>query len=155
MPPLTPFFADTTVNQTLLKALPDKLRAPYSFLLEKSLKSPEVATYCTYLVAAVMGNPDACKRVLEIMFAAHFLRHRARTAEQIAVTNAMVYAANILAETMLRAEEVKPEESKPEAPKPEASKPAAPKSTPIKKAEQRKKPAPTFSKKPGHLVSEK
>lgn len=146
MSPLTPSFTNASAD---LKALPEKLRAPYAFLLEKSLRSPETAAFATYLFSAALGNPDAWRRVLEISIAAHTLRNRLRTPEEHSITNCMVAAVNILADTKVRESEAPP---KPEAPtpKPEIQKPA-----PVKQAVKKQKPAPTFSKKPGQLISEK
>ncbi len=156
--PITP---EKMYNGKLAVQLPPKLLPAFVFLSGAAITHPEVAGFPTFYLSAWAGNEAAIRKVLEIVFVAHWagVRH-AHTQDQHAISNAIIFLGNKLAESLERSALPTYEEEKPAtaAPATEAQQPIQ-KPAPVKKAEKQpakqSKPAPEFSRKPGTLATEK
>ena|SRR6266851_249922 len=102
MSPLTPA---KYYDGRLAVQLPPKLMPAFLYLSEISLTRPEIAAFPTYFLAAISGNHDAQRKVLELVYIAHSagVRH-AVTQDDRAIANAIVFLGNSLAEMWERGE---------------------------------------------------
>jgi hypothetical protein len=93
---LTPA-SDKDADNAILQALPVRLRAPFVYVLEKSISVPELAAFPTFYISALLGNEQALKRVLETVFAVHGAAQYIKTREQLGICNTVVWLGNAIA----------------------------------------------------------
>ena len=102
MSPLTPA---KYYDGRLAVQLPPKLMPAFLYLSEISLTRPEIAAFPTYFLAAISGNHDAQRKVLEMVYIAHSAGTRyAVTQDDRAIANAIVFLGNSLAAMWERGE---------------------------------------------------
>jgi hypothetical protein len=146
MTPLTP---TKMYDGRLAIQLPPKLLPAFLYLSEVAMTHPEIAGFPTFFLSAWAGNEAAIQRVFEVVFVVHWACvHHARNQDQKAISNAIVFLGNKLAEN------IQNEKENPAPPE----HPPAPVTKAEPKQEKRPRPAPVFgkfSRKPGMISSEK